>query len=78
MLAHLEGVAWKHREHQVESGLALDGIHLILEDAGQAPVFGGFGGHLYLAGDAVGDVTQELDEFRVGVLVAKVLGNKLS
>ena len=58
-------------------GLSLDGIHLILEDAGQAPVFGGFGGHLYLAGDAVGDVTQELDKFRVRVLVAKVLGDKL-
>ena len=77
VLAHLEGIAGKHIQEEVQGGFAGDGVHLILEDAGQAPVLRGFGGHLDLSGNAVRNVADQLDELGVGIFVTKVLGDKL-
>ena len=77
VLAHLEEIAGQQVEQQVQRRFARRGIHLVLEDAGQAPVFRCVGGHLNLAGHAVGDVADKLQEFGVGILVAFVLGDKL-
>ena len=77
MLADTERFLRDNVQQQVERGLARLGIHLILEDAGKTPVFRGIGGHLYLAGDAVRYLADQLDQFRIGVLVALVLGDEL-
>ena len=77
MLAYLEEVPREHVQKEIQGGLAGYGIHLVLEDAGKAPVFGGFGRHLDLSGDAVRDVADEFQQFRIRVLVAQVLGDKL-
>ena len=59
MLTDLEEIAGKHVQQQVERGFAGHCIHFILEDAGKPPVFRGVGIHLDLAGNTVGDVTDE-------------------
>ena len=63
-------------QHEIQRSLACDGVHLILEDAGEAPILGGFGGHLDLPRDAVRDFPHKLDELGIRVFVAKVLGDK--
>ena len=77
MFAHFEEVAGKHIEEQIQRGLAGHGVHLILEDASQSPILGGVSSHLDLSRDAVGDVSDEFQEFQVRVFVAFVLGDKL-
>ena len=77
MLANLEEVAGKHVQEQVKGGFAGYGVHLVLKDAGKAPVFRSVGVHLYLAGHTVRDVADEFKELGIGVFVAKVLGDKL-
>ena len=59
VLAHLEHLLGQHVQKQVESRLTGGCIHFVFEDAGEAPVFRGICGHLYLAGDAVGDLADE-------------------
>ena len=77
VLPYLEGAAGKHCKEKVQRGFTGYGIHLILEDAGKAPVFRGFGCHLDFSGNPVRDVTDEFNELGIGVFVAKVLGDKL-
>ena len=77
VLPYLEGAAGKHCKEKVQRGFTGYGIHLILEDAGKAPVFRGFRSHLDLSGNPVRDVTDEFNELGIGVFVAKVLGDKL-
>ena len=77
MLAHLERTAGQHGKHQVQRSLPGDGVHFILEDAGKAPVLRGFSCHLDFAGNAVRDMTDQLDELGIGIFVAKVLWDKL-
>ena len=74
MLTDLEEIAGKHVQQQVERGFAGHCIHFILEDAGQPPVFRGVGIHLDLAGNTVGNVTDEFQQFGVRVFVSLVLG----
>ena len=61
VFAHLERTAGKHVKEKVQGGFPCDCIHLVFKDARKAPVFGGFGSHLYLSGNTVRDVTDELD-----------------
>ena len=61
MLSHLEEIAREHVEEQIQRGLSGYSVHLILEDAGETPIFGGIGSHLDFTGDAVRDVTDEFD-----------------
>ena len=76
MLAHLERIARQHVQEQVQRGFAGDGVHLVLEDAGQAPVLRCLRGHFDFTGNAVRDVADQLDELGIGVFVSKVLGDK--
>ena len=77
VLAHLEGAARQHGKKEVQRCFSGGGVHFVFEDAGEAPVLGSFGRHLDFAGNAVGDVADEFDKFRIGVLVAKMLGDEL-
>ena len=77
VLAHFERIAGKHVQEQVQRGFAGDGIHLVLEDTGQAPVLRCLRGHFDFAGNAVRDVADQLNELGIGVFVTKVLGDKL-
>ena len=77
VLADFDGVSRQHVQEEVQGSFPGDGIHLIFEDAGKAPVLRGFRRHLDLARDPVRDMAHELDEFRVRVLVPKVLGDEL-
>ena len=77
VFTHLERIAGKHVQQEVQRGFAGDCVHLILEDTGQAPVFGSLGGHLYLSGNAVCDVAHQLYQLGVGVFVSKMFGDKL-
>ena len=76
VFANAEGISGKHVQHQVQRSLAGDGIHLVFENAGQPPVLRGFGGHFDFAGNAIRDVADQFDKFRVGIFVAKMLRDK--
>ena len=73
VLTDLEEILRKHIQQEIQGSFAGHGVHLIFEDAGEAPVFRGVRVHLDLAGDAVSDVADEFQEFRVRVLVSLVL-----
>ncbi len=77
VFADFQELFGQHVQQQVQSRFTGRGVHLILKDAGQAPVFRGVRGHLDLAGHTVGDVAHELEEFGIRVLVALVLGDEL-
>ena len=77
VLPYLECAAGKHCKEKVQGGLPGCSIHLILKDAGKAPVLRGFGCHLDFAGNTVRDMTHELYELGIGIFVSKVLGDKL-
>ena len=77
MLSHFEEVAGKHIQEQIQRGLAGSGIHLVLEDAGKAPILWGIGVHLDFSRDTIRDMTDEFQQFRVRVFVAFVLRDKL-
>ena len=78
MLPDLEEIPREHIKEQVQRRFAGHGIHLILENAGQSPVLRSIRRHLYLSRDAVRDVTDELQEFRVRILVPFVLRDKFA
>ena len=61
MLSYFEEVAWEHVQEQIQRGFAGYGVHFILKDAGEAPILRGVGRHLDFSGNAVRDVTDELD-----------------
>ena len=77
VLSHLERTAWQHVQQEVQGGLPGDGVHLVLENTGQPPVFRGFGRHPDLSGDAVRDVPDQFDELGIRVLVPEMLGDEL-
>ena len=77
VLADPEEVPRQHVQQEVQRGLPGHGIHLILEDAREAPVLGGVRVHLDLSGDAVRDVTDEFQQLGIGILIPFVLGDKL-
>ena len=76
VLTNFQSPLRQHIKEQVQRGLAGFRIHLIFKDAGQSPVFGGVSGHFDLAGHAVGDLADELQQFRVRVLVPFVFRDK--
>ena len=77
VLAHAEEVPGQHVQQEIQRGLPGHGVHLVLEDAREAPVLGGVGVHLDLSGDAVRDVADEFQELGIGILIPFVLGDKL-
>ena len=76
MFANPERIARQHIQHQIQSGLTGDGIHLVLEDAGKTPILRGVGIHLDFTGDTIGDVTNQLEKLGVRVLVPFVFRDK--
>ena len=76
MLADLKEITGQHIKQQVERRLTRHRIHLVLEDTGESPVFRGVGCHLNLTGNTVRHMADELQQFRIGVFVALVLGDK--
>ena len=77
VLANLEEIAGQHVQQQIQRCLTRCGIHFVLEYARQAPVLRSIGGHLDFTGHSVRHVTNELQQFRIRILVAPVLRDKL-
>ena len=78
MFPHFEEIPRQHIQKQVEGRFASHRIHLVFEYARKAPVFRGICRHLDFSGDTVRDMTDELQEFRVRILVPLVLRDKLT
>ncbi len=76
MLADRERLLADEVPEEIQGGFPGLGIHLVLEDARETPVLGGFRGHLDLAGNTVGNLADKTYQLGVGVFVAKVLGDK--
>ena len=70
MLAYLKEITGQHIEQQIQRRFARYCIHLVFEDARQSPVFRGIGIHLDFTGYAVRNVPNELQQFRIRILIA--------
>ena len=76
VFAHPEGIAGQHIQHQIQSGLTGDGIHLVFEDTGETPILRGVSIHLDFTGDTIGDVANQFEKLGVRVLVPFVFRDK--
>ena len=76
VLANLKEITGQHVQQQVQRRFSCHSVHLILKDTSETPVFRGIGGHLDLTGNTVRDVTDELQQLWIRVLVPFVLRHK--